>query len=93
MFELISGTAVVNSWIVYNIISNPKLTTTEFRRQLAEELATNIAQNPKQQALVKKRKHTFKQPEGPGQKTDSLAAENHVESRNRSKISSYYQLL
>lgn len=59
---------MVNSWIVYNMLSDKKLGVTEFRRQLSNDLVElaedieNIPPNPK------KRTHTFIKPEGPGVK-------------------------
>ncbi|KAK9720029.1 Transposase IS4 [Popillia japonica] len=38
MFELLLGTTVVNSLIIYNMVSSIKLGITEFRRQLTEPL-------------------------------------------------------
>ncbi|CAH1955150.1 unnamed protein product [Acanthoscelides obtectus] len=48
MFELLLGTTVVNSWIVYNMVSGTKLRIMEFRTQLAKDLVIEQAEVPKQ---------------------------------------------
>ncbi|KAK9739763.1 hypothetical protein QE152_g8718 [Popillia japonica] len=69
MFELLLGTTVVNSWIIYNMVSSIKPGITEFRRQLAEQLVTKevtIVQDLG--PIPRKRLHAFIKPEGPGRK-------------------------
>ncbi|CAH1969818.1 unnamed protein product [Acanthoscelides obtectus] len=68
MFELLLGTTVVNSWIVYNMVSDTKLSIMEFRKQLAKDLVIEQAEVPKQPVPSRKRQHTFVKPEGPGRK-------------------------
>ncbi|CAH1972725.1 unnamed protein product [Acanthoscelides obtectus] len=68
MFELLLGTTVVNSWIVYNTVSDTKLSIMEFRTQLAKDLIIEQAEVPKQPVPSRKRQRTFVKPEGPGRK-------------------------
>ncbi|XP_066252466.1 piggyBac transposable element-derived protein 4-like [Euwallacea similis] len=66
VFELILGTTVVNAWVVYNMIAQTKIGIFQFRKELAESLASrkDVVQVP----LARKRIHTFIKPEGPGRK-------------------------
>ncbi|CAH1980217.1 unnamed protein product [Acanthoscelides obtectus] len=67
MFELILGTSVVNSLIIYNLCAKEKLSITEFRRQLAYSLV----KSPNSEETIKvpkKRVHSFQKPDGPGRK-------------------------
>lgn len=61
---------MVNSWIIYNIVSDTKLGIMEFRTQLAKDLVTEQAEDLPQQvpSSSRKRQHTFIKPEGPGRK-------------------------
>lgn len=73
MFELLLGTSVINSWIVFNMVSQTKLGIMQFRRQLAKELIYQPVEDreqptPMQTAPTRKRPHTFIKPEGPGRK-------------------------
>ncbi|CAH1973230.1 unnamed protein product [Acanthoscelides obtectus] len=70
MFELLLGTTVVNSWIVYNMVSDTKLSIMEFRTQLAKDLVIEQAEVPKQPVSSRKRQHTFVKPEGPRKKEE-----------------------
>jgi hypothetical protein len=67
-FELLFGTTVVNSWIVYNLISEKKISITNFRSMLAKALADKeTCENGK--TGRKRSAHSFVRPEGAGKKT------------------------
>lgn len=68
MFELLMGTTVVNSWIIYNMVSDTKLGIMEFRTQLAKDLVAEQTEDQPQPGPSRKRQHTFVKPEGPGRK-------------------------
>ncbi|XP_045467004.1 piggyBac transposable element-derived protein 4-like [Harmonia axyridis] len=68
MLELILGTAVVNSLIIYNMCARTKLSVTEFRRQLAYSLI----QPPEKPKTPRRRTHNFCKPEGPGRERRKL---------------------
>ncbi|CAH1998448.1 unnamed protein product [Acanthoscelides obtectus] len=87
-FELLLGTTVVNSWIVYNIVFDTKLSIMEFRTQQAKDLVIEQAEVPKQPVPSRKRQHTFVKPEGPRKKEEKTMywmlqniANNYDESR------------
>lgn len=66
IFELLFGTCVINSWVIYNKMFNDKLSITQFRRKLIREL---IEPPTKENTSVPKRTiHTFVKPSGPGRK-------------------------
>ncbi|VEN43200.1 unnamed protein product [Callosobruchus maculatus] len=73
-FEVILGTALVNSWIVFNMVSTTKVGIVAFRRQLAEELLSVKEQREEVQGRReestkgKRRLHTLVKPDGPGRK-------------------------
>ncbi|KAK9751412.1 Transposase IS4 [Popillia japonica] len=66
MFELFFGTCTVNAWIIYNHISNTKVSITEFRISLAKQLAkvsTKTSEPTRKRSI-----HTFIKPTGSGRK-------------------------
>lgn len=69
-FEFLFGVCVVNSWIIYNKISISKLSITEFRKRLAQELVLTTLAEPKEDSTTtpKRLAHTFVKPSGPGRK-------------------------
>lgn len=67
IFEILFGTCIVNSWIIFNKISSSKVSITEFRRKLAQELV--VTPTPREDPKTPKRvRHTFIKPSGPGKK-------------------------
>lgn len=66
MNEFLFGTCVVNAWIIYNKISNKKMSITNFRKTLAEQLSESPTTVP--ETSSRKRVHTFVKPTGPGRK-------------------------
>lgn len=85
-FELLLGTAVVNSWIVFNKLGTTKLGITEFRRKLADELISTSTNEPVRDVgpaqVPKKRTHTFVKPEGPGRKKKKVCTSCYRTLRN-----------
>lgn len=71
-FEILFGTSVVNSWVVYNKISKTKISITEFRKLLASELAKPRIRK-ESHSIPKRVAHTFIKPTGPGKKSAKCA--------------------
>lgn len=71
-FELLFGTSVINSLIIYNHFSDKKMSVTEFRRQLAMSLRNKPEEettaSPNLTISNKRVPHTLIKPEGDGRK-------------------------
>lgn len=79
MFELLFGTCVVNSWIIYNRISSNKMSITQFRKILAEQLVDSPKTNTENSS--KRHVHTFVKPLGPGRKKRKICKPCYQELR------------
>ncbi|CAH1994114.1 unnamed protein product [Acanthoscelides obtectus] len=76
MNEFLFGTCIVNAWIIFNRISKKKMSITEFRKTLAEQLRDppTVVSEP----TTRKRIHTFRKPTGPGRKKKGRFVEDAI---------------
>lgn len=63
MFELFLNTAVVNAWIIYNSLTNSKISSVEFRKQLAMQLMSR-EDNNSLRVVPKRVRHEIKKKNG-----------------------------
>lgn len=65
MFELLFGTCVVNSWIIFNKLLAKKMSITQFRKTLAVQLA-DTSKTDNESFTQKRTLHTVIKPSGTG---------------------------
>ncbi|CAK9832658.1 PiggyBac transposable element-derived protein 4 [Anthophora retusa] len=64
VFELCLNTAVVNSWVIYNSLTNRKITSVEFRKTLAMNLMSCNNNNNSPRIEQRRKRHEIKKKEG-----------------------------
>lgn len=64
-FEVLFGTAIVNAWVIYNLVKKTKIPILKFRESLAKSLAI---ENIGQQNTLKRHNHSLIKPPGSGRK-------------------------